>query len=142
MRVLNIVHLPARPAKGLLLVVQYRIFKNGDPPGLVEIWNEAFVGRGAARLRHSSVLERFVFAKPYFDPAGLIVAEKDGQLLGFAHAGFGPNQRETVISKSTGVTMIGMKKTTRKKFRPRIGRAQRRARPRPSRNCRLTPTTT
>ena len=87
-------------------MVHYRSFRNTDPPALVEIWNEAFIGRGAGRLRHSSVLERHVFAKPYFDAAGLIVAEENGTLAGFAHAGFGPNQRETILSKAAGVVSI------------------------------------
>jgi ribosomal protein S18 acetylase RimI-like enzyme len=52
----------------------------------VEIWNEAFTGRGAVRLRNTSPLERFVFAKPIFDPAGLFVAEENNRRLGFAHA--------------------------------------------------------
>jgi len=92
-----------RRAEGSNLVVQYRSFRNTDPPGLVEIWNDSYTGRGAARLRHSSLLERHAFAKPYFDPAGLIVAEEDGRLLGFVHAAFGPNQRETVVSKGNGI---------------------------------------
>jgi ribosomal protein S18 acetylase RimI-like enzyme len=67
-------------------VVQYRTFRNTDPPRLVETWNDAFAGRGAVVLRNSSPLERFIFAKPIFDPAGFIIAEDDHQCLGFAHA--------------------------------------------------------
>jgi ribosomal protein S18 acetylase RimI-like enzyme len=70
-------------------VVQYRSFRNTDPPQLVEIWNEAFTGRGAVRLRNSSPLERFVLAKPLFDPAGLIIAEDNGRCVGFGHAALG-----------------------------------------------------
>jgi ribosomal protein S18 acetylase RimI-like enzyme len=84
-------------------VVHYRTFRNTDPPGLVAIWNEALTGRGTVQLRGSSALERFVFAKPYFDPAGLLIAEEDGELLGFAHAGFGPNESETALCRNTGV---------------------------------------
>jgi ribosomal protein S18 acetylase RimI-like enzyme len=68
-------------------VVLYRTFRNTDPPRLVEVWNETFTGRGAVRLASSMPLERFVFCKPQFDPAGLFVAEEDGQCVGFAHAG-------------------------------------------------------
>jgi ribosomal protein S18 acetylase RimI-like enzyme len=71
-------------------VVRYRTFKNTDPPRLVELWNEALTGRGAVRLASSTPLERFVLSKPLFDPEGLIVAEEDDKLIGFAHAGFGP----------------------------------------------------
>jgi ribosomal protein S18 acetylase RimI-like enzyme len=70
---------------------------------MVEIWNESFTARGAAKLRHASVLERHVLAKPYFEPEGLIIAEDENQVVGFAHAAFGPNQRETLLSKSDGV---------------------------------------
>jgi ribosomal protein S18 acetylase RimI-like enzyme len=84
-------------------VVQYRRFRNTDPPRLVEVWNEAFTGRGAVRLRTSSPLERHVFAKPYFDPDGLIVAEEDGVCAGYAHAGFGPSAGGSALSTEAGV---------------------------------------
>jgi ribosomal protein S18 acetylase RimI-like enzyme len=85
-------------------VVHYRHFRNDDPPGLVDIWNAAFTGRGAVIMRHSSPLERGAFSKPYFDPAGLIVALEDGNRVGFAHAGFGANETESAISNRVGVT--------------------------------------
>lgn len=87
-------------------MVRYRNFRNDDPPGLAEIWNEVFTGRGAAQLRNSSPLERHVYAKPYFDPAGLIVAEDNGVRAGFVHAGFGPNPKETGLSFASGVICL------------------------------------
>jgi ribosomal protein S18 acetylase RimI-like enzyme len=97
-------------------VIQYRHFRNNDPPGLVEIWNQAFPSRGAVHLRHSNPLERHVFAKPYFDPAGLIVAREDDTFVGFAHAGFGPNAAENGISRETGIlSMIAVKPTHRRR---------------------------
>jgi ribosomal protein S18 acetylase RimI-like enzyme len=87
-------------------VVQFRCFRNTDPPALLEIWNEALVGRGAVRLRGSLPLEYAVFAKPYFDPAGLIVAEEDGTCAGFVHAGFGANETESALSYASGVTCV------------------------------------
>jgi len=85
-------------------VVQYRTFRNTDPPHLVEIWNEAFTGRGAVALRTSSPLERFLFAKPIFDPAGLLIAEENNRFLGFAHAAMGPKeQNEAGIICALGV---------------------------------------
>ena len=53
------------------------------------VGDDAFAGRGAVRLRSSSALERFACSKLFFDPSGLIIAESDGQIVGFAHAGFG-----------------------------------------------------
>jgi ribosomal protein S18 acetylase RimI-like enzyme len=85
-------------------VVHYRSFRNTDPPGLVQVWNEAFTGRGAVRLHTASPLERHVFAKPYFDPAGLIVAEEDGRTVGFAHAGFGTCPAADTLEVASGVT--------------------------------------
>src|ERR671938_100354 len=72
-------------------VVHYRTFRNTDPPGLVDVWNACFTGRGAAYVHGPGVLEYFLFAKPYFDPDGLIVALEGSEVVGFAHAGFGPN---------------------------------------------------
>jgi ribosomal protein S18 acetylase RimI-like enzyme len=68
-------------------VLQYRTFRNTDPPRLVEVWNDTFTGRGAALLPNSTLLERYVFAKPLFDPQGLILAEDGPTCVGFAHAG-------------------------------------------------------
>ncbi len=81
----------------LPIVVDYRSFRNTDPPRLVEVWNQAFPGRGAVSLRSSTPLERFVLAKPYFDPTGLILANEDNVCVGFAHSavvdpGVGPKQ--------------------------------------------------
>lgn len=44
-----------------------------------------------------------MFSKPYFDPAGLILALQDQQPLGFVHAGFGPNPERQDLDLSTGV---------------------------------------
>src|SRR6266851_7294174 len=88
------------------LVVQYRNFRNDDPPGLVEIWNETFLGRGCVQLRHGAALERFVFSKPFFDPAGLVVAVEGPVRVGFAHAGFGCNNAESLMSTAAGVTCL------------------------------------
>jgi ribosomal protein S18 acetylase RimI-like enzyme len=80
-----------------------RSFRNDDPPELAEIWNEAFPARGTYPLRSLIPLDRCVFSKPYFDPAGLIIAEEGGVPVGFVHAGFGPTDDETRIDPSRGV---------------------------------------
>jgi ribosomal protein S18 acetylase RimI-like enzyme len=90
-------------------VVQYRIFRNDDPPRLAQVWNAACTGRGAVQLRHSSPLEHYVFAKPYFDPAGLLLAMEGSTPVGFAHAGFGPTRdcRGTATDKGV-ICFIGV----------------------------------
>jgi ribosomal protein S18 acetylase RimI-like enzyme len=87
-------------------VVSYRTFRNTDPPALADLWNESFTGRGAVRLSSSSPLEHLVFSKPYFDPTGLIVAVDAGKVVGFAHAGFAPDEKEVALGKSAGVLSL------------------------------------
>lgn len=50
-----------------------------------------------------ALFDSLVLCKPYFDRHGLIVAEDEGQIVGFAHAGFGPNAEGSDIDRSTGV---------------------------------------
>ncbi len=87
-------------------MVQYRTFRNTDPPRLVEVWNEAFTGRGAVVLRNSSPLERFVFAKPLFDPAGLFLAEENNRCVGFAHAALAGDTPIADVPGPVGVVCI------------------------------------
>ena len=84
-------------------MVQFRPFINSDPPQLVAIWNAQPDSKGLTRRMKAPTLEHFVFAKPYFDRQGLIVAEQDGRLIGFAHAGFGPSEDRASLDISTGV---------------------------------------
>ncbi len=106
----------APAAERLNVVVHYRTFRNDDPPALLSLWNETFTGRGTVRLHSTTILEHLVFSKPYFDPAGLIVAVEDGVRVGFAHAGFGPNEANTGLSTDVGVLcLIGVRPTHRRR---------------------------
>jgi ribosomal protein S18 acetylase RimI-like enzyme len=87
-------------------VVHYRTFRNGDPPRLIELWNQIFQGRGAAELPGTTLLEHHVFAKPYFDRDGLIFACDNDITVGFAHAGFGPDESEANLDFTQGVTCL------------------------------------
>lgn len=49
-----------------------------------------------------NILEQLVFAKPYFDPQGLILAFRDDQPVGFVHAGFGASDDFAGIDTSMG----------------------------------------
>jgi ribosomal protein S18 acetylase RimI-like enzyme len=94
-----------RDSQGIF-VIQYRTFRNTDPPTLVEVWNDALTGRGSVRLRNSSPLERFTFSKVFFDPEGLILARDEGRCVGFVHAGFGSNADGSALDRQTGVTCL------------------------------------
>jgi ribosomal protein S18 acetylase RimI-like enzyme len=84
-------------------VVNYRPFRNSDPPAVRRLWDECGLGRGAATGLDADILETVVFSQPYFDPAGLILAEVDGQTVGAVHAGFGPSADRTALDCRTGV---------------------------------------
>jgi ribosomal protein S18 acetylase RimI-like enzyme len=97
-------------------VISYRTFRNFDPPALVQVWNEALTGRGAAHLPGTSLLEQQIFALPYFDPHGLILAEAEGTVVGFVHAGFGPNARQNGLAPGVGVLcMVAVRPDWRRK---------------------------
>ena len=72
---------------------EIRPFRNSDPPALAAIWQSQPSQRGLAQPINSAVLELCVFSKQMFDPKGLLVAARDGEPLGFIHAGFGPDER-------------------------------------------------
>lgn len=84
-------------------VIDYRQFKNSDPPHILRLWHECQLGRGAASGLRCDEFDEIVFAQTYFDPSGLIVACRDGQLVGFVHAGFGVNEGRTGLSTDEGV---------------------------------------
>src|SRR4051812_48459615 len=73
-------------------VIHFRTFRNDDPPALAALWNRGTPELGAARPLSGTDFDLQVTAKPHFESAGLIVAERDGRLVGFAHAGFGPSE--------------------------------------------------
>jgi ribosomal protein S18 acetylase RimI-like enzyme len=87
-------------------VIHYRAFRNADPPALVEVWNACFPGRGAVPLRgntRTTLLEYLTLAKPYFDPAGLILARADAAVVGLVHAGFGADAAVRTLDPATGI---------------------------------------
>jgi ribosomal protein S18 acetylase RimI-like enzyme len=81
----------------------FRAFLNTDPPLIVDVWRRQKRFRGLADRISGSALEELVFSKPYFDPAGLILAVEGSQALGFVHAGFGPNTTRQDLDQKTGV---------------------------------------
>jgi ribosomal protein S18 acetylase RimI-like enzyme len=73
-------------------VIRYRSFRNSDPSALVGLWNRSVPDSGAVRPLRAHELDSHAFGTVCFDRAGLIVAERDGRIVGYVHAGFGPDQ--------------------------------------------------
>ena len=84
-------------------MLDYRTFRNTDPPRLVAVWNEAFNQRGCPRLPSNTLLERYVLGKIIFEPKGLFVAESNGVVVGWAHAAMSRNPFNT---QQVGVTSL------------------------------------
>jgi ribosomal protein S18 acetylase RimI-like enzyme len=84
-------------------VIRYRSFRNNDVPQLVDIWRSQPPQRGLAQPMSVELFEQLVLSRPYFENQGLIVALDDNRAIGFAHAGFGPTDDESTLSRDYGV---------------------------------------
>lgn len=83
-------------------MVEYRPFRNSDPPQLVRLWNESGLGRGAARGFSYEALDRLLIGQHYFDAQGFLVACDADQIVGFVHAGFRGNDSGSWIERDVG----------------------------------------
>ena len=86
-------------------MVDYRPFRNADPPAIREIWRTAGLGRGAATGIGNDAFDFCNYSQPYFDRAGLILAcdPSDGRVVGFVHAGFAASDDGSALDRSRGV---------------------------------------
>lgn len=84
-------------------MIEFRRFQNTDLPRLVRLWHQAGLGRGAAGGFGCDVFDDVVVAQTYFDRDGLIVAVDGTEVVGFAHAGFGPTRDESTLQFTDGV---------------------------------------
>jgi ribosomal protein S18 acetylase RimI-like enzyme len=73
-------------------VTTFRPFRNSDPPALVKLWNHAVPEASVASALRVNELDTHALGTVNFEASGLIVAEQDGRIVGFVHAGFGPDQ--------------------------------------------------
>ena len=87
-------------------MIEYRPFRNSDPPQLVRLWHESDLGRGAARGFSYEALDRLLIGQHYFDPAGLVVACDAGKVVGFVHAGFRSDSAGTWIERDAGAIQV------------------------------------
>ena len=87
-------------------MIEYRCFRNEDPPRLADAWRAAALGPSAMQPMTTSILEAGVLSKPYFDRQGLIVAVEGCQVVGFVHGGFGPTVDRTAIDTTSGSTLL------------------------------------
>ena len=84
-------------------MLTYRTFRNSDPPVLTSLWRSRAGQPGLLQPVSPDLFEQLVFAKLYFDYAGLFLAWDDDVPVGFAHVGFGPTDDESSISTDIGV---------------------------------------
>ncbi|HID74684.1 MAG TPA: hypothetical protein EYP56_01660 [Planctomycetaceae bacterium] len=87
-------------------MLSFRTFRNTDPPLLAALWRSRATQLGLTQPVSAEVLEQLVFAKPYFDYQGLILAFDAGRPVGFVHAGFGPNPARDGLETDTGVICV------------------------------------
>ncbi|MGI9518009.1 MAG: GNAT family N-acetyltransferase [Pirellulaceae bacterium] len=87
-------------------VITYRSFLNTDLPGIVQVWKQQRRQPAFAQTMFNDQFERSILSKPFFDPAGLIMALRDEEAVGFAHCGFGPNEDRTDLNYERGIICL------------------------------------
>lgn len=96
-------------------MIEYRSFRNTDPPALCEIWRRQARPKTYYQPITLAVLERVVLSRPFFDRHGLIVADEDGTPIGFVHAGFARSHDGSGQDNSIGATSMLMVADSRRR---------------------------
>jgi ribosomal protein S18 acetylase RimI-like enzyme len=89
-------------------LIQFRPFRNSDPPLLTDIWRSQPNQRGLAQPMSAAMFEELVLTKSVFDREGLVLAVEDGRAEGFVHATFGPSDDLSRPSTENGVISMLM----------------------------------
>jgi len=89
-------------------MIDYRPFRNTDPPAICEIWRHHPPLRALFQPLTPSVFENTVLSKPFFDRAGLIIATDQRRPVGFVHAGFGADRSGSTLDRTVGATCMLM----------------------------------
>lgn len=71
--------------------LNFRPFRNSDPPALTRLWNARDLAPGVACTARVHELDAHAWGCVHFEARGLTVAEIEGRVVGFVHAGFGPD---------------------------------------------------
>jgi GNAT superfamily N-acetyltransferase len=87
-------------------MLQYRTFRNTDPPLLAELWRSRADQPGLVQPVSVDLFEQLVFGKLHFDYPGMILAFDDGRLVGFVHAAFGFDDGAGRFRRDQGVTCM------------------------------------
>lgn len=87
-------------------MITYRPFLNTDLPGIINVWKQQRPQRAIAQTMFANQMERCVLAKPFFDPAGLILALDGDTVLGFIHCGFGPTEDKSDLDYQRGIICL------------------------------------
>src|SRR5215471_15489924 len=79
----------------------------------MHLWNQALTSRGCCAVPKPIVLEEQIFAKPWFDARGLMIAVDDQlpaakQMVGAALAGFGPAAEGYRVDPTRGIISLVM----------------------------------
>lgn len=93
-------------------MVEFRPFRNNDPPAVLSLWHEAGLGRGAAIGITNEAFDIANYSQPYFEHDGLIFATDivngHERVIGLVHAGFGFTEDGSQLDLSTGVISVVM----------------------------------
>lgn len=84
--------------------LEVRPFENTDTADVCRLFRAHHAAAGLFVEATPMSFDLCIFSKPYFDPAELMVAESDtGELFGFVHVAFGPNEDLSGLNTRDGV---------------------------------------
>lgn len=87
--------------------ISIRTFRNTDAEALCQVWNLHFAEWGSENQLSILRLELGCLAKPFFDQADLLLAESDGQIVGFAHLAPTPDESlEEAVHSAIGISAL------------------------------------